>query len=324
MKHIPSYQLSVLQEDSFLEEMAAVSAQLAQCRQEGTFCGFDGKELYYEYFQVQESRGAVVLVHGLSEFTGKYHEFAWYLLNQGYDVFLYDQRCHGRSCRLTPRLDMIHVGAFSHYRKDLDCFINQVVKKATDKPLYLFGHSMGGAVSVQYLAKHPQVFQKAVLSAPMIEPITGNVSPTVARWGLALYLLIGAGKRKFWDSEEFDPEYPFSRSQDRSYARFQWNMKTRLADKRLCTTPLTIGWIQRSVSLRGKLTSKRFLKKIRTPIRMLCAEVDRVVSGEAQEELAKNCSVCQRVVMPESTHSMLWGTSENIAAYVQQVLDHFS
>ena len=57
---------------------------------------------------------------------------------------------------------------------------------------------------------------------------------------------------------------------------------------------------------------------------MLCAEVDRVVSGEAQEDFAKNCAQCQRVVMPQSTHSMLWGTSENIAAYVQQVLDHFS
>ena len=97
MKHTPSYQLSILQEATFSEEMAAVAAQLADCRQEGTFCGFDGKELYYEYFQVQESRGAIVLVHGLSEFTGKYHEFAWYLLNQGYDVFLYDQRGHGRS-----------------------------------------------------------------------------------------------------------------------------------------------------------------------------------------------------------------------------------
>ncbi len=324
MKHTPSYQLSVLQEASFPQEMDNVSAQLAQCRQEGYFCGFDGKELYYEYFQVQESRGAIVLVHGLSEFTGKYHEFAWYLLNQGYDVFLYDQRCHGKSCRLTNRLDMIHVDAFSHYQKDLDCFINRIVRKATDKPLYLFGHSMGGAVSVQYLAKHPEVFQKAVLSAPMIEPLTGNVSPAVARWGLGAYLLIGAGKKKFWGSDEFDPEYPFSRSQDRSFARFQWNMKTRLADKRLCTTPITIGWIQRSVSLRRKLTSKHFLKKIQTPIRMLCAEVDRVVSGEAQAEFAKNCAQCQRVVMPQSTHSMLWGTSENIAAYVQQVLDHFS
>ena len=324
MKHTPSYQLSILQEATFSEEMATVAAQLAACRQEGSFCGFDGKELYYEYFQVQESRGAIVLVHGLSEFTGKYHEFAWYLLNQGYDVFLYDQRSHGRSCRLTPHLDLIHVGAFSHYRKDLDCFINQVVRKATDKPLYLFGHSMGGAVAIQYMAKNPGVFQKAVLSAPMIEPITGSVSPRVARWGLAAYLLVGAGKKKFWGSEEFDPDYPFSRSQDRSFARFRRNMEVRLTDPRLCTTPLTIGWIQQSVSLRGKLTSKRFLKKIRTPVRVLCAEVDRVVSGKAQEDFVKNCPNCQRVVIPESTHSLLWGTSEQIGVYVQQVLDHFS
>ena len=151
MKLSPSYQLSILPEDTFPAEIAAISAQLDMYRQEGTFSGFDGKELYYEYFQTQESHGAVVIVHGLSEFSRKYHEFAWYLLNQGYDVFLYDQRCHGRSCRLTPRQDLIHVDHFSHYAKDLDCFIRDVVRKATDLPLHLFAHSMGGGVVSLFL-----------------------------------------------------------------------------------------------------------------------------------------------------------------------------
>ena len=325
MKLTPSFAFSVFSEETFQEKMVAVSQQLAQCRQEGHFNGFDGKPLWYEYFQVQDSRGAVVILHGLSEFTGKYHEFAWCLLNQGYDVFLYDQRSHGKSCRLTDQIDLLHVDAFGDYQKDLDCFLDQVVRKAAGgSPLYLYGHSMGGAVALQYLAKHPEAFRKAVLSAPMIEPLTGSVSPAVARWGLLVYCLFGAGKRKFWGSEEFDPEYPFSRSQDRSLARFQWNMKTRLADKRLCTTPMTIRWVQQSVSLRSKLTGKRFLKKLQTPIRMLCAEQDRVVSEKAQVEFAEKCPLCQKVVVPGSTHSMLWGTAETIEAHVKQVLDHFS
>lgn len=323
MKLVPDFVLSVFPEDTFQEKMTAASQQLAQCRQEGHFSGFDGKSLYYEYFQVQDSRGAVVILHGLSEFTGKYHEFAWYLLNQGYDVFLYDQRSHGKSCRLTDRIDLIHVAAFRDYQKDLDCFLDQVVRKATNGPLYLYGHSMGGAVAVQYVGKHPGIFRKAVLSAPMIEPLTGSVPPAVARWGLLGYCLVGRGKRKFWGSEEFDPEYPFSRSQDRSLARFRWNAQARLADKRLCTTPLTIRWVQQSVSLRRKLTCRRFLKKLQTPILMLCAEQDRLVSEEAQKQFAERCSLCRRLVVPESTHSMLWGTAQTIETHVKLVLDHF-
>lgn len=323
MKIVPSYQLSVLREEEYQEKMSVISGQLDACRREGTFAGTDGQPLYYEYFQAENCRGAVVVVHGLSEFTGKYHEFAWYLLNQGYDVFLYDQRSHGRSCRLTSRQDMIHVGKFSHYVEDLDLFIRNVVKKATNVPLYLYSHSMGGATAALYLAQFPGVFQKALMSAPMIQPLTGNVSPTVARIGLSVCTFFGDPRKKFWGAREFDPDYPFERSQDRSLARFRHNMDIRLSDACFRTTPLTIGWVQQSLLLRRKLTAKSFMKKLTTPILMLSAEVDRVVCNEAQREFAENCPVCRRVIIPGSTHSMLWGTAETITAHVRHVLDHF-
>ena len=323
MKICPSYQLSVLKEESFREEMAAISEQLDKCRVEGTFSGVDGQPLYYEYFLAEGSRGAVVVVHGLSEFTGKYHEFAWYLLNQGYDVFLYDQRCHGRSCRLTDRLDLIHVDRFTDYREDLHRFVCDVVRKVTGGPLYLYAHSMGGAVAAQYLCKYPDTFRKAVLSAPMVEPLTGGVPPLVARWGLSACLLLGKGKQKFWGADEFDPDYPFERSQDKSAARFYRNMEVRLANSCYCTTPQTVRWVQQSLMQRFPLTKKRCLKKIRTPILMICAQQDKVVCEKAQAEMAGKCQACQRVVQPDTTHAMLGGTAETIEAHVRLVLDHF-
>ena len=323
MKRTPSYQLSVPLEEEYHEAMSGISQQLSNYRQEGTFSGFDGQQLYYEYFLAENSRGAVVVAHGLSEFTEKYHEFAWYLLNQGYDVFLYDQRCHGRSCRLTDRQDVIHADAFTDYYKDLHRFACDIVCKQAQGPLYLYGHSMGGAVAIQYLAAHPGVFQKAVLSAPMIEPLTGNVPPAVARWGLSTILLFGRGKKKFWLSDEFDPEYPFSRSKDKSQARFQRNMDLRLANECYRTTPLSMRWVQQSVLLRRKLLRKSFLKKLQTPILMICAERDGVVNEQAQALFAEKCPVCQRVVMENATHSMLCGLQDTVANHVQLVLNHF-
>lgn len=323
MKFYPDYQLQILTEERFAEEIPQVLARLAPCRQEGYFRGFDGQKLYYEYFLAQNSRGAVVVLHGLSEFTQKYHEFAYYLLNQGYDVFLYDQRCHGKSCRLTDRTDMIHVDCFTDYHKDLHCFVNAVVRVATDKPLYLYAHSMGGAVAAQYLAEHPEVFQKAVLSAPMIEPLTGSVSPVFARAGLSMYLLFKDGKQKFWFSAEFDPEYKFERSCDKSRARFERNMQIRLAEPRYCTTPFTLRWVQQSLMLRPKMNRRSFLRKIHTPILMLCADRDGVVNECAQAQFAKKCDTCHRIVISDSTHAMLNGSDDNIREHVQAVLDHF-
>lgn len=324
MKIVPDYQLSVLEEEAFREQRSAVAQQLDLCRKEGEFCGFDGKTLYYEYFQAEDSRGAVVIVHGLSEFTRKYHELAWYLLKHGYDVFLYDQRCHGRSCRLTDRTDLIHVDHFSDYRKDLDAFICNVVRPVTNGPLYLYAHSMGGAVAIQYLAEHPDVFQKAVLSAPMIEPLTGKVPAFVAKWGLTACLPFVNRKEKSWTSREFDPNYPFERSHDQSRSRFLWNMEQRWENPCYCTTPQTIRWVQQAVSLRRQLTGKRTVSKIRTPILMICADHDETVSKKAQSDFAKNCSLCRQVMLPNATHAMICGTQEIITAHVRHVLNHFA
>lgn len=324
MKIKPDYQLSVLHEETYKQKMSEISAQLDGCRKEGDFQGFDGQMLHYEFFQAQDSRGAVVVAHGMSEFSGKYHEFAWYLLNQGYDVFLYDQRGHGRSCRLTERLNLIHVDCFSDYWKDLDCFVRKVVQPNTEGPLYLYAHSMGGAVAAQYLANRPQVFRKAVLSAPMIRPLTGQIAPEFAWLSMSVCVLFGAGKRQFWLSDEFDPNYPFEHSHDRSRARFERNMEYRLQNPCCCTTPQTIRWVQQAVGIYHTLTRKRFLKRIQTPILMISAENDGSVCDKAQQKFARNCPRCRRIVLMDTTHAMLCGTQETITRHLQAVLEHFA
>ena len=100
-------------------------------------------------------------------------------------------------------------------------------------------------------------------------------------------------------------------------------MNIRLANPCYCTTPQSVRWVQQSLVLRRKLTSRRFLKKIQTPVLMLCAQKDTVVSEEAQMEFASKCDRCSYTTVSESTHSMLWGTPETIEEHVQQVIAHF-
>lgn len=323
MKLSPNYQLSVLSEDEYTRQMPHICDQLEQLRQEGTFSGFDGKDLYYEYFLAENARGTVVVVHGLSEFTRKFYEFSWYMLNQGFNVFLYDQRGHGRSCRLTPCPEVLHVDHFSHYQKDLDRFVTCVVQKAVDGPMYLFAHSMGCAAAAQYLARHPGVFEKAVFSAPMIEPLTRGIPAWVARTALTVCTLFTKGKQRFWFTSEFDPAFPFERSHDKSYARFKRNMDIRISDAHYRTTPLSLRLAQQTVAQRFQLTRKGFLNKITTPILMICAQCEDMVSAEAQAVFAKKCSVCRQVILPNAYHGMLCGTQETINAYMQLMLDHF-
>ena len=60
------------------------------------------------------------------------------------------------------------------YVADLAKFAETVGKDYADgRPLNLYCHSMGGGIGASVLETHPTLFDKAVLSCPMIAPVTG-------------------------------------------------------------------------------------------------------------------------------------------------------
>lgn len=322
MRFIPDYTLKILEEAAFQEGIGQITKALEACKTSGYFPGFDGRKLYYEYFLAENSRASVVIVHGLSEFTKKFYELAYYLLNQGYNVFLYDQRCHGLSCRLTDRVDMLHVDRFEDYVSDLSLFISQVVTPAEDKPIYLYGHSMGGAVAACYLTRQGETVRKAILSAPMFRPTTGTVWAPAARLGLGLLAAAQGPKTKFRLSQEFNPDHRFELAIDQSRARFTHNMSMRRGEKRYQSTPMTVGWVRESLAIGPRLLRRKRLARIRTPILLLSAQKDTVVRVDAHHLFARLCPTCQLVTLKDANHAMLSGKPEVLKQYLQQILDY--
>ncbi len=323
MRFIPDYTLRIIGEEEFPTAIRQVEKQLEPCRNEGYFVTFDGKKIYYEYFLAENSTASIVIVHGLSEFTKKFYEVTSYFLHQGYNVFLYDQRCHGLSDRLTDRIDLIHVDRYDDYAEDLRIFIDTVVTPVDDKPLYLYSHSMGGAVSLLYLAKYRDKIQKAVLSAPLIEP----VSVDLPRWficpsvGLAKWFC--GRKSKFPLSSEFNPDHPHRKSADASKNRFEHNLNMRRENPQYQTTPLSFGWNHRTLQLRPRLLSRRITRRIQTPLLLLSAEKDTVVKNEPQHIFAARCPVCTLVTVKDTNHGMLTGTYETLTEHLTRTLDFY-
>lgn len=91
-----------------------------------------------------EERAALVLVHGLGEHVGRYDALATRLAAEGYAVHGYDQRGHGRA--EGPRAQ---VDRFEQLVDDLGDFVARVRAAHPDRPLVLFGHSMGGVVALR-------------------------------------------------------------------------------------------------------------------------------------------------------------------------------
>ena len=94
----------------------------------------------------REVRASLILVHGRTEFIEKYRDIIAELIARGIEVFTLDWRGQGLSARPLRDRDKGHVVDFRHYVSDLERFVEEVVRPASQRSLSLLSHSMGGNI----------------------------------------------------------------------------------------------------------------------------------------------------------------------------------
>ena len=320
MRYKPSYKLEIPDEDNFNFCISEIENQLSKYVHAGKFTSFDNVEIYYEYYLSEESKGNFVIVHGLSEFTKKFNELIYNILNQGYNVFIFDQRCHGLSGRLTKFVDLLHVNSFDDYVKDLEYFIDNIVLKTEDKPLYLYAHSMGGAVCSLYLAKFGNKINKTIMTAPMFEPVIDMVDPKVARIGVSLARVLFGPKRKFALSKEFNPDVTYNEEYGLSQERFNYNMKWRRENIMYQSTPMTYGWVYNSLIIGKRILKDKIINKINCPILIFSAEKDKTVENDIQYTFASRVSNCKIVEIKNTSHAILASDKETLTNVFDKII----
>lgn len=132
----------------------------------GTFTNKDGLEIFHQRWMVDDPRGAVLIVHGLGEHSGRYGHLLETMSGAGVCFFALDHQGHGKSGGKRG-----HVNDFADYAADLKQYLDQIVKKeAPGLPLICLGHSMGGLIAALFALTHPQDITALVLSAPAFVP----------------------------------------------------------------------------------------------------------------------------------------------------------
>lgn len=127
--------------------------------QEYTFSTFDGIGLYGKTDPVADPRGIVVIVHGLCEHQGRYDYLTLRLNAQGYSVYRFDHRGHGRS-----KGTKVYFGAFDEIAKDTDEVVKRAMGENPGVPVFVIGHSMGGYGAALYGTMFPGKVDGIVLS----------------------------------------------------------------------------------------------------------------------------------------------------------------
>lgn len=125
----------------------------------------DGQSLMLRDWPLEKARGAVLIVHGLGEHSGRYDRLAEWFNQRGYSVRAYDQRGHGQSPGRR--------GALRHgddLLADLAAVYTDYASAQAHTPL-LLGHSMGGLVAL-----------RAVLDGCIAPPALVLSSPALRSW----------------------------------------------------------------------------------------------------------------------------------------------
>ncbi len=133
---------------------------------EGRFKGVGDLDLYYRrWLPEAEPRAAVALVHGVGEHCGRYMNIVGPLVDDGYAVYGYDHRGHGKS----PG-KRVHIDDWSQYRDDLATYLAMIAAQVPGRPVVVYGHSMGSLVVLDYLLKQPTGLAGAIISGTATEP----------------------------------------------------------------------------------------------------------------------------------------------------------
>jgi alpha-beta hydrolase superfamily lysophospholipase len=136
---------------------------------EGVFKGYEDLKLYYQrWFPDTKPQGILVMVHGLGGHSGLFNNGVRCLLPQGYGVYAMDLRGHGRSPGQRG-----YIQHWSDFREDLWAFLQhiQIQTQEDPQPLFLWGHSLGGTISLDYALHYPKHLQGLILSAPALSHV---------------------------------------------------------------------------------------------------------------------------------------------------------
>uniref|UniRef100_A0ABI7WSY7 Serine aminopeptidase S33 domain-containing protein n=1 Tax=Felis catus TaxID=9685 RepID=A0ABI7WSY7_FELCA len=150
----------------------------------------DGQYLFCRYWKPTGTPKALIFVsHGAGEHCGRYDELAQMLVGLELLVFAHDHVGHGQS-----EGERMVVSDFHVFIRDVLQHVDVMQKDYPGLPVFLLGHSMGGAITILTAAERPGLFSGMVLISPLVlaspESATTfkvdiyNADPLICRAGL--------------------------------------------------------------------------------------------------------------------------------------------
>ena len=280
---------------------------------EGHWIAPDGsfiRRIDWEPAPAKRVRGSLLFLPGRGDFYEKYLESLDHWHRRGWRVTALDWRGQAGSGRNSdnPVTGPMtgHVEDFSLWIDDLAAFWAEWSVQVA-APRVLVAHSMGGHLALRALAEARIDPVAMALSAPMLGFTTPGPTPLLHAVARAM-CRIGDPERPAWKWSEKPGERISHRAGLLTHdaARYADEMYWRDARPDLAMGPGSWRWVERGyASMRG-LFAPGVLEAVETPLLLLSARYDKLVSARATERAAKRLPRAQLVSFGrEASHELL-------------------
>jgi alpha-beta hydrolase superfamily lysophospholipase len=153
--------------------------------EEATLTDPDGVEVFYRRWMPDVPRAIVLVLHGMSEHSGRYDRFAEALAGDGCAVYALDHRGHGRTAGSTG-VGRTGPNGFDGVLGSVRALHERARADLGDLPLVVFGHSMGSMITQAYVQRHGD-------HAGFILSGTSGPNPALGEMAAGLQMVVDAG-----------------------------------------------------------------------------------------------------------------------------------
>ena len=112
----------------------------------------------------RSEKGVIIITHGMGEHSMRYKEMADFYTNEGYTVISFDIRGHGLSEGKRG-----HTPGYEFLMDDIERVYAQVRADYPSLPIFLFGHSMGGNLVLNFLLRKPNNIRGAIVTGAYLK-----------------------------------------------------------------------------------------------------------------------------------------------------------
>ena len=271
----------------------------------------DGAYLRYDYRPAANGvtpLSTLILLQGRSSYIEKFEDTLQWLTEAGHEVWIFDWRGSGGSSReIATNPQKVYIDSYDTYIKDLDYMLTHVIKTTPNRPIILFGISLGGHIGLRYIEEHPTTVQGAFLISSMLSIHTKPYPLWLGRWMVTLASHLGLKKSYVVGYGDYNVQFKIDPKKiaTTDIENYKKQLETNLKNMVLVTSGPTYGWVYETFKSIDKVNKPQALKQVAIPVMMIQAGEDTVIDTLQDQKICALIPQCRLKTYPSARHNIL-------------------